>query len=105
MIDPALVSLTTCRDEIKAQIKSDGYPIITTVKGIPLFEEHGRKNREINKLKSKLIRAKLDQVIDKFHETVHTQEVNRQLQGILPVPRVLTPLTFTYELEERAAVA
>jgi hypothetical protein len=56
-------------------------------KGTEPFKEHGKTNREINKLKAKLPRVKVDQVIDEFHETVHTEEVNRQLHGIFPAPR------------------
>ena len=63
-------------------------------KGTELFKEHGKTNREINKLKAKLPRVKVDQVIDEFHETVHTEEVNRQLHGIFPAPEVLNPPTF-----------
>jgi hypothetical protein len=102
--DPAVISLTRCRDEIVAQIKS-AYPTIKAAKGTQLFGEHGKKNREINKLKAQLIRVKLDKVIDEFHESVHTEEVNRQLQGILPATEVLNPPTFAYELAERAVVA
>jgi hypothetical protein len=105
MDDLVLVGLTKCRDELKAQAKSVGYPTMKAAKGTELFEEHGKTNREINKLKTKLTRVKLDQVTDEFRETVHTEEVNRQLQGILPTPKVLNPPTFAYELEERAVVA
>jgi hypothetical protein len=56
-------------------------------------------------VETKLTRVKLDQIIDEFHESVHTEEVNRHLQGILPAPEVLNPPAFAYELEERATVA
>jgi hypothetical protein len=103
--DPKLVPLTKRRDELKALVKSEGYPTMKAAHGTDMFVEYGEKNREINNLKTKLTRVKLEQVIDKFHETVHTQEVNRQVQGILPVSELLNPPTFAYELDKRATVA
>jgi hypothetical protein len=47
----------------------------------------------------------LEQTIDKFHETVHITEVDRQIQGILPAPDVLAPSAIEYKLEEQATVA
>jgi hypothetical protein len=46
----------------------------------------------------------LDKTIDKFHETVHSAEVERQMQGILPSSVVLNPTTFKYKLEEQATI-
>ena len=43
--------------------------------------------------------------INEFFATVNTEDVNKQLKGILPSVEVLTPSTFKYELEERATVA
>jgi hypothetical protein len=59
----------------------------------------------MNSLRTRLTREKLDQIIDNFHETVHTKEVDRQMQGINPSPADLNPCTIEYELEERATVA
>jgi hypothetical protein len=61
--------------------------------------------RDINCLKTKLSRKLLDKTIDKFHETVHLAEVERQMRGILPSLEVLNPSTIKFELEERATVA
>ena len=47
----------------------------------------------------------LSKTINKFHETVHSDEVERQMQGILPSHEVLNLSTIKYELEERATVA
>lgn len=47
---------------------------------------------------------RLEQVIPKFHDTIDTIEVNKQLQGVLAA-EVLTPSTVEYELKERAMVA
>ena len=54
---------------------------------------------------TKLIREKHDKIIDDFHKTVHTEEVDRQMQGIHPSPADLNPSTIEYELKERATVA
>jgi hypothetical protein len=70
-----------------------------------LFERHAEKQRELNSLKTKLTRAKFDKIIDESHKTVHTEEVDRQLRGILPSPAQLIRRPFEYELDERATVA
>ncbi|TVY83408.1 hypothetical protein LSUE1_G002969 [Lachnellula suecica] len=49
--------------------------------------------------------ALLEKTINKFHETVHITEVDRQMQGILPAPDVLILSTIEYELEERVTIA
>ena len=102
--DLDVISLTRCWEEIVAQIKR-AYPTIKAAKGTELFKEHSKKNCEINNLKAQLSRVKLDKVIDEFHETVHTEEVNRQLQSILPAPEVLNQPAFAWALEDRATVA
>ncbi|APA10374.1 predicted protein [Sclerotinia sclerotiorum 1980 UF-70] len=45
-----------------------------------------------------------EDLIRAFHKTVHTIEVDRQLQGILPAD-ILTPSTIEYELKEQATIA
>ncbi|PVH72149.1 hypothetical protein DL98DRAFT_520635, partial [Cadophora sp. DSE1049] len=54
-----------------------------------------------------LIRANelFNNTINNFHETVHIDEVDRQMRGIFPDNEVLTPSTIEYKLEERATVA
>ena len=79
MNDLVLISLTKYWDELKVQVKSIGYLTIKVVKGTELFEEYSKTNYEINKLKTKLIRVKLDQVIDEFYEIIYIEEVNQQL--------------------------
>lgn len=103
--DADVVRLIRCRERYAAKIKQCGYSTIKAAHGTKWFERHNEAQRELNSLKAKLTRAKLDEVIDRFHETVHTEEVDRQMQGILPSPNVLNPSTIEYELEERATVA
>jgi hypothetical protein len=47
----------------------------------------------------------MGKAIEEFFATVNTEDVNKQLKGILPSAKVLTPSTIKYELEERATVA
>lgn len=103
--DADVIRLIRCRERCAARIKQCGYSTIKAAHGTKWFERHKEKQRELNSLKAKLTRAKLDEVIDRFHETVHTEEVDRQMQGILPSPDVLNPSTIEYELEARATVA
>ncbi|CZS99473.1 uncharacterized protein RAG0_07805 [Rhynchosporium agropyri] len=68
------------RKDYVLKIKADGYSIIKAAKGTFC-------------------------AINNFYETVHVDEVDRQLRGILPDTEVLTLSTIEYELEERAIVA
>jgi hypothetical protein len=103
--NPEIVSLIRRRARCAAKIKQCGYPTIKAAKGTKYFERHAEAQSEINCLKTKLSRKLLDKTIDEFHETVHSAEVERQMQGILPSSEVLNPTTIKYELEERATVA
>jgi hypothetical protein len=103
--DPEIVSLVRRRDGYAAKIKQRGYATIKAAQGTRYFTLHAEVQREINCLKPKLGRKLLDKTIDEFHETVHSAEVERQMQGILPSHEALNPSTIKYELEERATVA
>lgn len=75
---PELIELTRCRERYVAKIKQCGYPTIKAAKGTKWFEQHDETQRNANSLRAKLIREKLDKIIDEFHETVHTEEVDRR---------------------------
>jgi Protein of unknown function (DUF3435) len=102
---PELIELARCRKRYAAKIRQCGYPTIKAAKGTKWFERHDEAQRIANSLRTKLTREKLDKIIDNFHETVHTEEVDRQMRGIFPSPVDLNPSTIEYELEERATVA
>jgi hypothetical protein len=102
---PELIELARCRERYVAKIKQYGYLTMKAAKGTKWFERRGEAQCYINSLRTKLYREKLDKIIDEFHETVHTEEVDRQIQGIVPSPANLNSLTIEYELEERATVA
>lgn len=76
---PELTKLARCREQYAAKIKQCGYPTMKAAKGTECVERHGEAQRDINSLRTKLIREKLDKIIDDFHETVHTEEVDRQM--------------------------
>jgi flagellar basal body rod protein FlgG len=102
--NPEVVSLR-CRERYAAKIKQQGYTTIKAAEGTKYFTRHTEVQREINSLKTKLGRKLLDKTIDKFHETVYLDKVERQMRGILLSNEVLNPSTIKYELEERATVA
>jgi flagellar basal body rod protein FlgG len=99
------VSLLRRRERYAVKIKHQGYATIKAAQGTKYFTRHTEVQYEINTLKTKLGRKLLDKTIDKFHETVHSDEVERQMQGILLSHGVLNLSTIKYELEERATVA
>jgi hypothetical protein len=47
----------------------------------------------------------MEKAVKDFFKTINIEDVDKQLQGILPSTKVLTPSTIEYELEERAMVA
>lgn len=102
--EPELVNLLRNRERYAAKIKQQGYTTKKAAEGTKYFTRHAEVQREINCLKTKLGRKLLDKTIDKFHETVHSDEVERQMKGILPSNEVLNPSTIKYELEERGTV-
>ncbi|KAH9204056.1 hypothetical protein DL95DRAFT_320127, partial [Leptodontidium sp. 2 PMI_412] len=60
---------------------------------------------KINCKKNQLRNALLDNAINDFYETVHVDEVDRQMRGILPEKELLTLSAIKYKLEERATIA
>ena len=103
--NPKMVHLVKKREKYAAKIKVCGYTTIKAAKGTKNYLRHAEAQADINNMKAKLSRKLLDKTIDKFHETVHSAEVERQMQGIMPSSEVLNPPTIKYELEERATVA
>jgi hypothetical protein len=101
---PDLLNLIKERARYVQEIKDHGYRTIKAAKGTKLYKKHKDKQAEINTLKRQLSEALLEKTIKEFHKTVHTTEVDLQLQGIRPAD-ILTPPAFKYELEERATVA
>jgi hypothetical protein len=101
---PDLLNLIKERATYVQEIKDHGYRTIKAAKGTRLYRKHKDKQAEINALKRQLSEALLEKTIEEFHKTVHTTEVDLQLQGIRPAD-ILTPPAFKYELEERATVA
>ena len=47
----------------------------------------------------------MDKALKDFFAIINIEDVNKQLQGILPSTKVLTPSTIKYKLEEQAIVA
>ncbi|CZT52687.1 uncharacterized protein RSE6_14042 [Rhynchosporium secalis] len=87
------------------KIKEEGYATIKAAKDTFWYKKHHKAQQKINCRKTQLKNELLNRAINDFHETVHVDEVDRQMRGILPDNEVLTPSTIEYELEERATVA
>ncbi|KAH6704086.1 hypothetical protein BKA61DRAFT_416761, partial [Leptodontidium sp. MPI-SDFR-AT-0119] len=102
---PYILKKVKARKSYALKIKEDGYATIKAAEGTFWYKKHHEAQRKINCKKNKLRNELLDNAINNFHETVHVDEVDRQMRGILPDTEVLTPSTIEYELEERATVA
>ncbi|KAH6719581.1 hypothetical protein BKA61DRAFT_630136 [Leptodontidium sp. MPI-SDFR-AT-0119] len=92
---PYILKKVKAQKSYALKIKEDGYATIKAAEA----------QRKINYKKNKLRNKLLDNTINNFHETVHVNKVNRQMRGILPDTKVLTPSTIEYKLEEWATVA
>lgn len=100
---PEILKATALRDKYGMEIKLRGYTTIKAAQGTRLFNQHKEAQAEINSLKRRLSDALLEKTIKEFHINVHTEEVDRQMQGICPANVLATP-TREYELKERAAI-
>jgi hypothetical protein len=100
-----LIKLAWYQERYATKIKQCSYLTIKATKGTKWFKRHNKAQRNINSLRIKLTREKLDKIIDDFYETVYTEEVDWQMRGIVPLPADLNLLTIKYELKEQAKVA
>ena len=102
--DTMLLGLYQKRSKAAEKIKQN-YSTIKAAEGTPQHERYKMLLARINNKKRQLRDARLEEAIDDFFATINTEDVNKQLKGILPSTEVLTPSTIQYELEERATVA
>ncbi|KFY94604.1 hypothetical protein V500_03136 [Pseudogymnoascus sp. VKM F-4518 (FW-2643)] len=100
---PDIIKAAALRNTYGQEIKLKGYTTIKAAQGTRLFEQHKEAQANINNLRRQLSDALLDKTIKEFHINVHTEEVNRQMQGIFPANALTSP-TKKYELKERAAI-
>ncbi|KAJ9129400.1 hypothetical protein NKR23_g12540, partial [Pleurostoma richardsiae] len=105
--DPTLLKLRQRRDHISTEIRRRGWTLQTAAnhgEGRRLLERHSRRHRQAESLRKRLNDQRLAAAIREFHASVHTEEINRQLNGILP-SEFLAPSTIQYKLPERARIA
>jgi len=69
-----------------------------------LLERYSRHKGQLDTLRQKLHDQRLARAIQEFHDSIHGEEISRQLDGILP-SEYLAPPTFQYRLLERARIA
>jgi hypothetical protein len=101
---PDLLKLIEKRAWYVREIKDHGYSAIKAAKNTWWYNQHKETQAAINTLKRQLSKDWLEKTIAEFHKTVHTMEVDQQLQGIRPTD-ILIPPSLEYELQERATVA
>ncbi|KAK3934987.1 hypothetical protein QBC46DRAFT_424370 [Diplogelasinospora grovesii] len=102
--NPTLVRCRQKRARALQQIKSRGYPTRKDAEGTELAARYDHYNKKADRLNKKLKSKRLQQAIKDFHNSIHVDEVNRELNGIKP-SMVIAPPTIEYELPERAQVA
>jgi hypothetical protein len=85
-------------------MKSQGYGTRAAAEGTKLAARYDHFKKKADRLNKGLKTERLQRAIREFHESIHVEEVNRQLNGIKP-SKVIAPPTIEYELTERARVA
>ena len=99
--------LAKCRQKsakLLEQMRSWGYSTRAAAEGTELAAQYDRHKKKACSLSKRLRHARLAQAVKDFHDSVHIDEVNRQLNGI-KLSNVIAPPTASYELPERAKVA
>ncbi|KAI5465089.1 hypothetical protein BGZ63DRAFT_351240 [Mariannaea sp. PMI_226] len=102
--DPELAKYLRKRSKAMARFKKRGYPSYTAAKEAGVAKKYEKYRKRVESLRKTLAAKRLDRAISEFHETIHAQEIDKQLQGMKP-SEILAPSTIQYELEERAEVA
>ncbi|KAK3935512.1 hypothetical protein QBC46DRAFT_367527 [Diplogelasinospora grovesii] len=102
--DPELVKYRGRRTQALQQMKSQGYSTRADAEGTEVAKKYDRYKRKAERLSKKLKTQRLQRTIKEFHDSVHVEEINRQLNGIKPSD-VIAPPTIHYDLPERARVA
>ncbi|KXX73588.1 hypothetical protein MMYC01_210372, partial [Madurella mycetomatis] len=102
--DSKLVKYRRERTRALQELKSQGYRTRADAEGTNLVARYDCYKRKANRLSKKLKSERLQRAIEEFHDSVHVDEINRQLNGIKPAD-VIAPPSITYDLPERARVA
>lgn len=84
--------------------KAQGYRSREAADGTEMRKQYDRYNKKANSLSQKLKAARKQQAINEFHNSVHVEEIDRQLRGIKPSD-IIAPSHIEYDLPERARVA
>ena len=102
--DPDLVNYRRKRTQLLQQMKSQGYRSRADAEGTKLAARYDEYKKKADRLIKKLMTGRLQLAIKDFHDSVHVEEINRQLNGIKPAD-VIAPPTIQYDVPERARVA
>lgn len=101
--DPRLTRYVEKRKRALERIKRAGYASAPAAKDTPDGKAYDKYRKKVESVRNVLSRKRMERAVREFHETIHSKEVDQQLQGIKPVD--LTQSDMKYELPERALVA
>ncbi|KAK3369303.1 hypothetical protein B0T24DRAFT_707793, partial [Lasiosphaeria ovina] len=101
--NPELTKCRQKRSKTLEAMKLQGYSTRAAAEGTRLATQYDDYKKKADRLNKKLKRERLQQAIKDFHDAIHIEEINRQLDGVKP-SKVIAP-TMDYELPERAQVA
>jgi hypothetical protein len=95
--DPALAILCKDQEAYKAQLHSQGYRLLSKGKGTNLCNKYDNTKRKMSSTYQRLYREQLELAVCKFHESINTIEIARQLSR-MAADKVLTLLAVEFEL-------
>ncbi|CAG9952415.1 unnamed protein product [Clonostachys rosea f. rosea IK726] len=66
------------------RIKRAGYASAPAAKDTPDGKAYDRYRKKVETVRNVLLRKRMERAVQEFHETIHSKEVDQQLQGIKP---------------------
>lgn len=101
--DKTLTRYIEKRKRALERIKRAGYASASAAKDTPEGKVYDKYRKKVESVRNVLLRKRMEQAVQEFHKTIHSKEVNQQLQGIKPTEVAQSDMK--YELPERALVA
>ncbi|KAH7363524.1 hypothetical protein B0T11DRAFT_353822, partial [Plectosphaerella cucumerina] len=103
--NPQLIRYLQKRSRAMERFRKQGFRSYEAAKDTTAGKEYEESRKKAASLRKTLSARMLEQAIREFHDTIHAEEIERQLLGIKPDAESLAPSSIKYELREREEVA
>ncbi|KAF2731443.1 hypothetical protein EJ04DRAFT_554701 [Polyplosphaeria fusca] len=102
--DPLLAALREEREGYKRELNNRRFYPLSKARGTEIHEKYEKTKKDLARTYQQLQRLQLRQIIRKFHDSIDTDEIARQLSGKAPEEVLILP-TVEFEHRERATIA